>query len=189
MRSAAEQYFSAIVYAEEKHKGAFRKGTDIPYIEHPLETMEIVAELTDNQDVICAAVLHDTIEDAHVTVEELERRFGPRVAALVAGESENKREGLPAEQTWKVRKQESIDRLHRSSRETKIIALGDKLSNMRAIHRDYDQLGDGLWERFNCKDKAEQGWYYRSMLAALDELSETKAWKELKRHVKAVFGQ
>lgn len=187
MGNAAQRFVSAIIFAYQKHKGAVRKGTNTPYIEHPFETMEIVATLTDDPDVICAAVLHDTMEDAHVTYEELEERFGPRVAALVAGESEDKREGLPAEQTWKVRKQEAIDRLRLASRETKIIALGDKLSNMRAIHRDYNKIGDKLWNRFNCKDKAEQGWYYREMLAALDELSETEAWKELKRHVEAVF--
>lgn len=67
--------------------------------------------------------------------------------------------------------------------------MGDKLSNMRAIHRDFDELGDSLWERFNQKDPAQQAWYYRSLAKTLKlDLGDTAAWQELLAHIEAVFG-
>ena len=90
----------AIVYAVKAHEGQFRKGTDIPYILHPLEAAAIVGTMTADEAVIAGAVLHDAVEDTDATVEEIRERFGERVAALVAAESEDKRSDLPAASTW-----------------------------------------------------------------------------------------
>jgi myo-inositol-1(or 4)-monophosphatase len=68
-----------------------------------------------------------------------------------------------------------------------MIALGDKLSNVRAIYRDYQALGDKLWDRFNQKDKSEHGWYYRSIADATKELSKYPAWQEYERLVSILF--
>ena len=74
-------------------------------------------------------------------------------------------------------------------RAIKIIALADKLSNMRAIRRDYDRLGDALFDRFNQRDACKHGWYYRSCLEKLaGELGKTNEWKELRAHIEHVFG-
>ncbi len=178
----------AIEFATEKHKDNKRKGTDTEYINHPLEAMEIAATLTDDEDTICAAVLHDTVEDAGVSVKELATLFGGRVASLVADESENKRPNLPPEETWKIRKTEALEHLRHASRDAKIVALSDKLSNMRSIHRDYEKIGDKFLERFNCKIKTEQGWYYGSFVKIFEEFADTDAWQEYKAHVDAVFG-
>jgi len=178
---------TAIDFAMVKHSGQFRKGTDIPYIDHPLEALEIVSTVTEDEDVMCAAVLHDVIEDAGVKANELAVLFGVRVAAFVEDESENKRGNLPSASTWRLRKQETLNHFENVSKESKIIALGDKLSNIRAIHRDYDEIGEKLWARFNCKEKSEQGWYYLSLSQLLSELSDTNAWQEYDDHVKAVF--
>ena len=80
----------AAEFADRAHQGVFRKGTEIPYITHPMETAAIVTAFTDEPEMIAAALLHDVIEDAGVTREELEEKFGPRVAFLVDGESEDK---------------------------------------------------------------------------------------------------
>ena len=81
----------AIAFATKAHEGQVRKGTRRPYIVHPLEVGEIVSEMTDDEEVIAAAVLHDTIEDCEeVTEEMLRREFGERVASMVAHESEDK---------------------------------------------------------------------------------------------------
>lgn len=78
-------------FAAKAHEGQFRKGTKRPYIVHPVEVAEIVGTMTQDEEVICAALLHDTIEDcAGVSEEILRSRFGERVALLVAGESEDK---------------------------------------------------------------------------------------------------
>ena len=86
----------AIILAELE--GQFRKGTKRPYIVHPLEVGEIVATLTFDEEIISAALLHDTIEDCQgITREVLAQEFSERVAALVAQESEDKsKHGLSA---------------------------------------------------------------------------------------------
>lgn len=188
----------AVEFAKEAHADAFRKGTDIPYIMHPLAVMEIVSGITDDEEVRAAAVLHDTVEDTKVTRKDIEDTFGERVAKLVASESENKREGQPEKETWKIRKQETIDHLDIADTDTKIICLGDKLANMRDIARDYKDIGDSLWERFNAPEddkkypgkKAIMGWYYRGVADSLkDGLCTTEAWQELDRLIEEVFGK
>ena len=130
-----------------------RKGTHTPYILHPLEAAAIVASMTDDLEIIAAAILHDTLEDAHISVGEIADKFGPRVAELVKSESENKRENLPASETWLTRKQETIENLsNERDIAMKMIALADNLSNIRAIYRDHLAIGDELWERFNQHD-------------------------------------
>jgi len=168
----------AISFAIEAHKGQLRKGTDIPYILHPLEAATIVATMTTDDEIIAGAVLHDVVEDADTTVMQIEKSFGARVAGFVALESENKRENLPAESTWKIRKQETLEHLKNAPIEIKMITLGDKLSNIRAIYRDYMSIGDALWQRFNQKDKNEQCWYYSSIADCLSELDAFSVYAE-----------
>jgi len=179
----------AICFAVRAHSGTTRKGTNTPYILHPLEAATIAGTMTDDQEVIAAAALHDVVEDTPTTLEEIRGRFGGRVAALVAAESENKRRDLPAGETWKLRKQETVDALRaESDPDIKIIALADKLSNIRAMVRDERRAGAAFWERFNQKDKAQHGWYYRSVAEATAELSDFPAWQEYMRLVEEVFG-
>ncbi len=108
----------AAAFADKAHKGAFRKGTKIPYITHPMETAVIVSAFTDDEEIIAAALLHDVMEDAGVTREELEDTFGSRVADLVVDESEDK------SRSWQERKTRTVRHLCTASREIKILALG-----------------------------------------------------------------
>ncbi len=175
----ADMLDKAIIFATKAHSGSCRKGTNLPYIIHPMEVAAIVSTMTDNKEVIAAAMLHDTVEDTDATTEDIRREFGDKVADLVSSESENKREDLPSSDTWKIRKQETVDRLkNESSKEAKMIALGDKLSNMRAIYRDYTTIGDKLWERFNQNDPHEIMWYYSAVAESLVDLKDTFAYKE-----------
>ena len=180
----------AIIFATQAHRGAFRKGTSIPYILHPLEAASIAVTITEDYEVLAATVLHDVLEDTAVTEAELLEVFGNRVTELVCAESENKRADLPARDTWRIRKQETIDALlAEDRREVKILVLADKLSNIRSIYRDFRVLGEALWDRFNMKDKDQIGWYYRSIAEALQgELGETLAWQEYRDLVDGTFG-
>lgn len=86
-------YERAVMFAAAAHSGMTRKGSRIPYLSHPVEAAAIVAEMTDDEELIAAAVLHDVVEDTPVTSEEVEAFFGSRVAHYVACETEDKREG------------------------------------------------------------------------------------------------
>lgn len=178
----------AAVFAAVAHRGTKRKGCGIPYLAHPMEAAAIISEMTEDQELIAAAMLHDVVEDTEVTLQEIREYFGDRIACYVAGESENKRKDLPPESTWFLRKQETILFLqNKADTGAKMIALADKLSNMRSIARDVELLGDRLWDRFHQKDKAMHGWMYRQIAEALRELSEYPAWKEYDLLIKKVF--
>lgn len=177
----------AITFAVKAHQGMERKGKGFPYIVHPMEAVCIVATMTNDQELLAAAALHDVIEDTDTTADDLKKEFGERVAMLVEAESDDKTGGSKAE-TWHQRKQDTLDRLRNADLDIKIVALGDKLSNMRAIAHDYDVLGDELWNRFTVKDPAEHAWRYHALAEALNDLSDTDAYKEFHTLVNKTFG-
>ena len=152
-----------------------------------MEAMEIVATMTADQELLAAAALHDTVEDTNVTVEQLKAEFGERIATLVADESDVMPEGMTEEASWHQRKQAAIDRLAKASHDAKMVALGDKLSNMRAIAHDYAEIGDALWNRFHAKDPKDHEWHYRGLANALSELKGTEAYREFESLINQVF--
>lgn len=174
----------AMEFATKAHEGQLRKGTKRPYIVHPVEVGDIVSTLTNDEEVIAAAILHDTVEDCEqVTEEILREEFGDRVADLVMHESEDK------SKTWKERKTATIERLKNIPLEAKYIALADKLSNMRDIDRDYAMCGEKLWDRFRMKDKKIIGWYYIEIMRALETMKGLPAYEEYCALVKKNFGE
>ena len=181
----------AIIFAVKAHHNTERRGKGFPYIVHPMEAVEIVATITPDQELLAAAALHDTVEDTDVTVEDIRREFGDRIADLVHAESDQIDgvlfNGENETETWHARKQAAIDRLRRAPHDAKIVALGDKLSNMRAIYRDYMVKGDALWSIFHVTDKASHEWHYRGLADALSELNDTFAYQELVTLIDKVF--
>lgn len=177
----------AIIFAVNAHSGAVRKGTDIPYIVHPLEAATIAASLTLDREIIAAAVLHDVIEDTDATQEDIIKEFGKRVAMLVMSDSEDKMKHLSPSQSWQARKQATLDFLDTATKEEQIVCIADKLSNLRALNRDYKKIGDELWNRFNQKDKTKHAWYYCGIVERLNWLKDTDSYKEYRELIKGIF--
>ena len=177
----------AIIFAVKAHAGTERRGKGYPYIVHPMEAVEIVSTMTKDQELLAAAALHDTVEDTDVTVEQIREEFGDRVASLVADESDEMPAGVSEEDSWHSRKQAAIDRLAKASHDAKIVALGDKLSNMRAIARDYAVQGDALWNIFHAKTPKDHEWHYRGLANSLKELEDTFAYQEFVKLIDQVF--
>lgn len=176
----------AMIFAARMHDGAVRKASRIPYIVHPMEAAAIAAGITDDQEILAAAVLHDVMEDCGVSYEELHGRFGKRVADLVLEDSNN--QGIFADASWSVRKHEAVRRLAGASREMRLLTLADKLSNIRAIYRDYLRDGDEMFTKFNQSDKRKHAWYYRSCAALIKgDYGHTSAWREMNALVDVVF--
>ena len=177
----------AIRFAVDAHAGQTRKDGS-PFILHPLEDASIVGTMTDDLEILAAAVLHDTVEDTDTTEEDILLTFGPRVHALVMHETENKRPALLPKDTWRVRKEESLELLKDSNDPaTLMLWLGDKLANIRALKRDHDVLGVKVFDRFNNKDPRDQKWYYGTILKLLSPLSDTAAYREYSMLYHAVF--
>lgn len=180
----------AIIFAAKAHSGMYRKGDKTPYILHPMEAAVIAGTMTEDAEIIAAALLHDTVEDTAVTLEEIRGKFGSRVAEFVACETENKREDLPPDATWQIRKEESLEILRNTDDiGVKIMWLSDKLSNMRSFYRKYEKYGDALWQDFHQKDTDKQFWYYNTIADLLADLKEYEAWKEYRWLVNKVFSK
>lgn len=175
----------AVMFATEAHRGTERRGKGYPYIIHPMEAAAIVATMTNDQEMLAAAVLHDTVEDTDVTLEQIRELFGDRVAELVQHETAPLDDSL----TWREKKTAQLKQLAEAPRDSKIVALGDKFSNMSGIALDYRQMGDEVWKRFHAPNgKSDVEWYYRSLADAMSELSETLVYQEYVKLLKEVFG-
>ena len=180
----------AIEFASRAHDGMIRKKDKTPYILHPLEAAVIVGSMTEDRDVISAALLHDVVEDTSITIEEIEENFGSRVRALVESETEDKRADLPPEDTWRIRKEESLQELANSGdADVLMLWIGDKLSNMRSFYRIWKAEGESMWQSFNQKDPSQQKWYYTTIAELTSSLKEFSAWQEYNELVKIVFGK
>lgn len=169
----------AIQFAVKAHSGAYRKFSNTPYILHPLEVMTIAGTMTDDEEVLAAAVLHDTVEDAGITLAEIEKEFGKRVADLVDSETENKYPDKPAADTWRTRKEESLEKLKNAKdNAVGILWVSDKLSNLRAVYREWLLSYDAVWQNFNQKSYHEQKWYYESVAKLTENICHMPAWQE-----------
>lgn len=176
----------AIHFATTVHSNQTRKGTNIPYILHCLEVGTIAASLSTqkgniDEDVVSAAILHDTIEDAYVSYETLKEVFNEKIADLVQAQSEDK------SKPWIDRKKDTINFLYANkSIDVEIVTLADKLSNMRSIYKDYQIMGEQLWNKFNA-GKEMQYWYYNSIAKAITQIQDTKEHKEYRDLINKVF--
>ena len=142
-------------------------------------------------EIMTAVYEHFSVsEDAEITIEEVEAKFGKRVKELVESETEDKRADLPPSDTWRIRKEESLEVLKNTDDIAVLMVwLGDKLANMRSIYRDFKVEGVGMWQRFNQNDVTQQAWYYRSIVKLTERLSDTSAWLEYKTLTELVFGK
>lgn len=163
---------AAIAYAMECHKGASAKGTNLPYILHPIETVQILTRMNADTNLLCAGILHDTLEDTDATLLEIYRRFGADVAALVNAHTEDKR------RSWYYRKLYTLTKLPEENIRVKMCAMADKVSNLRRLWSDYKKIGDELWERFNAP-KEMQAWYYSGLVDAFYEMQNYPETEEL----------
>ena len=174
----------AIRFAEQAHRGQKRKGSDVDYIVHPMEVLQLLTQMGASQELQIAGVLHDTVEDTDVTIEEIRAAFGDRVAALVGSHTEDKTK------SWRERKQATLDELKAAERDVKLLIMADKVSNLRSMLWDYGQLGEALWDRFNAPKEA-QAWVNGAMREILqDFLMDADAapvYRELAALYEALF--
>lgn len=183
-----ERLAKAYAFSANAHNGQYRKGTQIPYFAHIIMAMNYAMELTDDVELLIAVTLHDTVEDTEATLEDIEREFGKTVASYIAAESEDKRPGIPACDTWEIRKQETIQHLQIAEYPIKVITLADKAANAESLIKEWRHIGDDIWQKFNQHDKDKHAWYYYSCAEALKEFSENKVMKQYLENLKELFG-
>lgn len=173
----------ALIAASKSHRDQCRKNSDIPYITHPVTVGMMLMKAGYDDDIVAAGILHDTVEDTHLTLMDIQREFGPRIAKIVEGCSEPNK-SLP----WKERKEHTIEFLRTANEEIRVVACADKLHNIRSIVQDHEQIGDSVWDRFNA-GKDQQAWYYTNIVESLGYLSSFPLLKELQTEVNLFFGK
>jgi (p)ppGpp synthase/HD superfamily hydrolase len=184
----------ALQTAWQAHSHQKRKGSEIPYVIHPIEVAIILIENGADEDLITAGLLHDTLEDTNITIEYIKENFGMKVLNLVVSASEpyklesNTKLSLDEEiDSWKARKTHTINFILDAPLETKLLTCADKLSNIRSMVKDYKSIGNELWKKFNA-GASDQKWYYEELIKSLYELSEYKMYREFTSLVRELFG-
>jgi (p)ppGpp synthase/HD superfamily hydrolase len=154
----------ALRLAAQAHDGQVRKGSPVPYIQHPMAVAMILDRMGFEEEVVIAGLLHDLVEDTEVALDVIRSAFGDAVAETVAGCSEVKLDSSGQKRPWADRKRDHLETLKAASLSTKAVTLADKLHNLAAIALD---LGEGrpVWSTFNAP-RADVLAYYRAMLAA-----------------------
>lgn len=152
----SDRLFHAINVAAVAHDGQYRKGSAVPYFSHICGVLFVLAQLSTDEDVLVAGVLHDVIEDApeKTSLAEIEAEFGGRVAQLVAAVTKD--ETLS---DWQDRANAYISMIENADLDVACIVLADKLHNIRSILTDHAEHGDQLWDRFNSTKQQQQWWY------------------------------
>ena len=172
---ANPRFHEALAFAVQAHAAVNqeRKGTDFPYVSHPIRVAEILDRFDCDEDVVVAGFLHDTIEDANVKADEISVAFGPRVAALVTAASEPDKS-----LEWKPRKQHTLGHLEQE-RDPDVLAA-DKLDNIRSIAETLRQFGQKkTWALFNAT-RSDQHWYYRRIAEILlDKTPNSRLFRTL----------
>ena len=149
----------AFKVANSAHDGQFRKGTNIPYIVHPLNVMTTALKYTNDEDILAACLLHDVLEDAYekYSEEDMRRDFGDKITEIVMNVSE------PKDITeWKARKLKYLTQLKNAHTSSVVVSVSDKIQNIEDTLRDYLIIGDKVWEKFHTS-KNEQIWFYQSV--------------------------
>jgi (p)ppGpp synthase/HD superfamily hydrolase len=176
------RFEQALTYAAAAHAGQVRKGTGIPYLGHLLMVAALALEYGGDEDEAIAALLHDAVEDAggQPRLEDIRRQFGQRVAVIVAGCTDADTVPKPP---WRPRKEAYIAHLrHEADHSVRFVSACDKLANVRAILKDYRQVGEQVWERFN-GGRDGSLWYYRTIADVFASHEETPLVRELVRAV------
>jgi hypothetical protein len=175
-----DRFERALVYATRLHREQRRKGSSIPYAAHLLGVASLVLEDGGSEDETIAALLHDAAEDqgGRARLNEIEREFGRRVAHIVEGCTDTDMSPKPP---WRPRKEAYVQALASHDASVRRVSLADKLYNARAILLDYQRLGEELWKRFD--PESDQLWYYRALVSAFRETTESPLVGELDRVV------
>jgi (p)ppGpp synthase/HD superfamily hydrolase len=175
------RFEEALQYAAYLHQNQMRKGTEIPYIVHLLAVTALVLEDGGDEDQGIAALLHDAVEDQGgiETLEEIQRRFGNRVATIVEGCTDAYEIPKPA---WRPRKEKYIEHLRHASKDIRRVSLADKLHNARSIRDGLLCSGEAIWDRFN-GGKEGTLWYYRTLVQVFNDRESSPMATELARVV------
>lgn len=173
MRGTYSQRFAdALLFAYTLHAGQTRKGSDTPYVSHLMAVCGLAMEHGGGEDEAIAALLHDAVEDqgGKAVGDDIERRFGPAVRAIVDGCTDTDQDPKPP---WRARKEAYVAHVATASDSIRLVSACDKLHNARTMLTDLRLHGPQVWTRFKVGPD-QHVWYFRSLIAAFRQAGGPK---------------
>ena len=176
-----ERFVDALSYSARLHAEQVRKGSGVPYVSHLLSVAAIALEHGADEETAIAALLHDAIEDqgGAPTREEIRRRFGDAVVAIVDGCTDAETMPKPP---WRERKEQYLAHLAEAPPNVRLVSAADKLHNARSILADRAKVGEQVWERFKVP-KEDSLWYYGELVKIMNSRYPGVLAGELERTV------
>lgn len=182
------RFTEAVDYARVLHT-EFRKGTTIPYMAHLLGVAALVmgeagGRVPVTEDMVIAALLHDTVEDhgGLSRLHDVEKKFGKNVARMVEGLSDTFADDHNKKEGWEERKTAYLTRLRSEPDDVLLISAADKLYNAKSILDDFAEIGPAVWERFK-RGPREQLWYFDRLLDVFHAHAGNRIVNEFERVV------
>jgi len=179
------RFTEALCMAAELHATQCRKASGVPYVSHVLAVASLVIENGGTEDEAIAALLHDAAEDCGglKTLEQIERHFGPAVAQIVLGCSDTTELPKPP---WRARKEKYLEHLASAERSVQLVAIADKLHNIRSTLREQALKGDEFWQHFR-SGRHGMLWYFGELVRIFRDspvpsplfIELERAWLEL----------
>jgi hypothetical protein len=174
----------ALVTALRIHWHQKRKGDNsTPYAVHPVSVAILLSQYTDDEDIIIAGLLHDALEDTRYSAKEIERDFGKRVLGIVREVTEQNPRA-----PWEHRKFEYLAGIAKKSKEACLVALADKIHNVKSLQYAYAVLGEKLWKRFNAS-KEKKLWFYEEIYKSIKKKFRHGLVRELHHVLKEMKGE
>ncbi len=168
VRGYSASYEEALQVATVAHLDQRRKGSQLPYIVHPIHVSVILLRHGFSTEIAIAGLLHDVVEDQGYELAEIERRFGPDVSSMVDALSEQKRDAQGNERAWEVRKREALEKMRGASRAAMAVKAADVLHNAQSFIGDLRREGPDVWQHFD-RGPRQQLRYYRDTLDIVKE--------------------
>lgn len=183
----SSRFDDAVRYAHEAHGSQTRKDTGVPYLGHLIGVASIVLDDGGSEDEAIAGLLHDAAEDrgGRARLEDIRRRFGPAVAAIVEDCTDSWAE---PKEPWEERKQRYVKRAATLGPSSRRVSAADKVHNAYAILRDLRNVGERVWERFKARPDDILA-YYQSLVRAYREAGGGRLVEELDRIVRGIERQ
>jgi (p)ppGpp synthase/HD superfamily hydrolase len=159
MNAFSSRYDAALALAAQAHRDQLRKGTDLPYIAHPVHVSVILIRHGFGEELAIAGLLHDVVEDTDTPLALIAAEFGDDLARLVEAVSETKAAdgaALP----WEQRKAEKLAHLQLAGPDVAALKAADAIHNLRSICADLRSAGPTVWERFKRGPEPTLGYYH-----------------------------
>jgi (p)ppGpp synthase/HD superfamily hydrolase len=185
MHAYSQRYQRALELAARAHRSQTRKGSDLPYLTHPVHVSILLLRHGFGEAVAIAGLLHDVVEDSEVPLAQLEAEFGPNVAEMVEALTEKKREN-GCQRPWEIRKQEALAHLREASDGAVAVKAADALHNAHTLARQLEEQGRAAWRHYS-RGPERSLWYYRRVAAEVDaRLGDHPLALELKAAVESL---